>query len=183
MLLIAGCAAGAGVTGTLLLTRGASAPAPAFVPVAPAGGALDAPASTSSEPPPTLGQGQPPAQASLTQANWFYDHERWAEAASRYKTALDGGVDNADVRTDYGNALRFSGQPRLALEQYRIAQQAQPSHEQSLFNQGGLWAFSLHDRARGIAAWQAYLKKFPHGQSADDARKLLKQAQSGQPKP
>ncbi len=129
-----------------------------------------------------LTQGQPPAQAALMLGNWYYDHERWNEAVTHYKTALAGGLDNADVRTDYGNALRFSGQPKQALEQYQLAQKADPSHEQSLFNQGGLWAFSLHDKARGIAAWQAYLKKFPQGQSADDARKLLNDVQSGKRK-
>lgn len=182
MLLIAGCAAGAGVTGTLLLTRQNAAPA--YVPVAP-----DVPASTSGaagaphEPPASLTAGMSPAQSALTLGNWYYDHERWAEAISHYKNAIAGGLDTANVRTDMGNALRFSGEPRAALEQYQIAQRQDPQHEQSLFNQGGLWAFSLHDKARGVAAWKAYLKKFPQGQSAADARKLMKQVQSGSPKP
>ena len=176
MLLIAGCAAGAGVTGTLLFARGDSAPA--YVPVAP-----DTSPVASDEPPPNLTQGMAPAEAQVTLGNWYYDHDRWPEAISHYKNAIAGGMDNPNVRTDMGNALRFSGEPQEALEQYKIAQRQDPQHEQSLFNQGGLWAFSLNDKARGIAIWRAYLKKFPRGGSADAARQLLAQAQSKAEKP
>jgi tetratricopeptide (TPR) repeat protein len=175
LLAIAICAAGAGVTGTLMWARNASPSKSAYVPVAP-----EKAGSTGEvhEPPPMLTQGQAPAQAQLTLGNWYFDHERWNEAASHYKNALAGGLDNANVRTDLGSALRFAGEPKAALEQYQIAQKQDPSHEQSLFNQGGLWAFSLGDKAKGMAAWRAYLQKFPQGQSVAAVRKLMAQVQN-----
>lgn len=97
----------------------------------------------------------------------------------QYEEAIAGGLDNADVRTDLGNCYRFLEQPQKALEQYRRAQKENPQHEQSLFNQGGLFAFSLHDNARAIAKWREYLQRFPHGATVTEARKLIAQAKSG----
>jgi tetratricopeptide (TPR) repeat protein len=117
------------------------------------------------------------AQAALTLGNWHYDLQQWPQAVQQYRVALSNGLDNPNVRTDYGNSLRFAGQPKQALEQYKIAQKQDPSHEQSLFNQGGLWAFSLKDEAKAIVAWRAYLKRFPNGQSAEAARQFIAQHQ------
>ena len=122
-----------------------------------------------------------PAQAALTQGNWRYDHEQWQEAIVQYESAIKKGVDNPDVRTDSGNAYRFAGQPQKALEQYRVAQKQNPRHEQSLFNQGGVYASSLDDSARAVAVWREYLGRFPHGQSVSQARKLIAVAQGNPP--
>lgn len=119
-----------------------------------------------------------PAQAALTKGNWYYDHERWPLAIGNYRQAIAGGFDNADVRTDLGNCYRFSGAPQKALEEYRRAQKQNPQHEQSLFNQGGLYASSLNDLPGAINAWRAYLKKFPQGQSVSAARQLIVQAKA-----
>jgi len=70
-------------------------------------------------------------------------------------------------------------QPQKALDQYRRAQKQNSQHEQSLFNQGGLYAFSLKDDARAIAKWREYLQCFSHGATVAEARKLIAQAKSG----
>jgi uncharacterized protein HemY len=66
--------------------------------------------------------GMTPAQAALTLGNWHYDHKAWPRAIENYRRAMVQGLDNPDVRTDLGSALRFSGEPQKVLEQYRIAQ-------------------------------------------------------------
>lgn len=123
---------------------------------------------------------QTTAQMTLSQGNTLYDARNWSQAALQYEQAIAGGLDNADVRTDLGNCYRFLDQPQKALEQYQRAQKENPQHEQSLFNQGGLYAFSLKDNARAIAKWREYLQRFPQGATVAEARKLIAQAQSGQ---
>jgi tetratricopeptide (TPR) repeat protein len=118
--------------------------------------------------------GMNPGQAALAMANWYYDAQQWPQAIEKYRFALTHGLDSPDVRTDYGNSLRFAGQPQKALEQYNLAQKQDPRHEQSLFNQGGLWEFALGNNAKAVAAWHAYLKRFPQGESADQAREFIK---------
>lgn len=203
-LLIAVCAVGAGVTGTLLWVGSRSptttdAAQSRYIPIAPTTStqssnapaanipsvdetAASAPFSSNSsatqEPPATLTLGMTSAQATLTLGNWYYDHKRWLKAIMQYQKALAGGLDNADIRTDLGNCYRFAEQPQKALEQYRLAQKQNPQHEQSLLNQGGLYAFSFKQPDKAIAIWRKYLQQFPNGQTVAEARQLIAQMQS-----
>jgi len=185
------CALGAGITGTLLWVENRPAPQPkTTAPAAPASAPLlpniplpnaSQPAVPGSEvtqagsqvPPSNLTSGMAPPEAALTLGNWNYDHEKWDEAVENYRAAIAGGVDNPNIRTDLGNALRFSDHPQEALVQYQTAQKQDPTHEQSLFNQGALYAVSLKNPRKGIEMWRAYLKRFPDGGSAKQARDLM----------
>jgi len=129
-------------------------------------------------PPPELTAGQPPAQADRTLGNFYYDHQNWPEAIRYYQSAIKQGSDDSDIRTDLGNAYRFSQRPEDALVQYRLAQQMNPAHEFSLFNQGGLYLEDLHQPQKAIATWRDYLLRFPTGQNVTIARQLLAQAES-----
>ena len=120
------------------------------------------------------------AQITLSQGNTLYDARNWSAAAFQYEQALAGGLDNANVRTDLGNCYRFLGQPQKALAQYQRAQKENLQHEPSLFNQGGLYAFSLKDNTKAIAKWREYIQRFPQGATVAEARQLIAQAQSGQ---
>ncbi len=187
MAIVAALALGAGVMGTLAWMENrapakvASAPiAPAGAPSVPSGAVpvagMDVPVGTPSVPttPPST-VGMTPAEAALTLGNWNYDSHQWPQAIAQYRVAITQGLDNPNVRTDLGNALRFNNQPEKALEQYKIAQKQDPQHEQSLFNQGGLWAITLKNPKKGVAAWNAYLKRFPKGHSANEARQFIAQ--------
>jgi tetratricopeptide (TPR) repeat protein len=129
-------------------------------------------------PPPELTAGQPPAQAARTLGNFYYDHRNWPEAIRLYQAAIKQGADDANTRTDLGNAYRFSQRPDDALVQYQLAQEMDPAHEFSLFNQGGLYLEDLHQPQKAIAAWREYLRRFPTGQAVASARQLLAQAES-----
>jgi len=163
--MVAALALGIGVTGTLLWVE-KRAPQPVAA-------ATAAPSQSAPAPPTTAGMS--PAQAALTLGNYHYDVGQWPQAVAQYRVALANGLDNPNVRTDLGNALRFAGEPQKALEQYLIAQKQDPRHEQSLFNQGGLWAQSLDNRVEAVKAWRTYLKRFPKGQSADAARRFIQE--------
>ena len=79
------------------------------------------------------------------------------------------------MRTDLGNCFRFLGQPQKALEQYETAQRQNPQHENSLFNQAGLFAEVLHDNERAKAAAREFIARFPQSPRAESTRKLIGQ--------
>lgn len=117
--------------------------------------------------------GMSPAAASLALGNWFYDHEAWGKAIEAYGRAISLGLDNPDVRTDLGNALRFSGQPQKALEQYQTARKQNPQHENSLCNMATLYAQVLKNPVNADTAWREYLRLFPNGAKAAAARQFI----------
>jgi len=169
-----------GVTGALL---GATATYLWLLPrLAPTGADATTPAAlvqpATGLPPPELTAGMVPAEADRALGNFYYDRQDWLQAARSYESAIKGGADDPDVRTDLGNAYRFSNRPNDALAQYRRAQELNPNHEFSLFNQGGLFLEDLKDRDQAVAVWTEYLRRFPQGQNVLAAQKLL--AQTGE---
>ncbi len=140
---------------------------------------LGNPDPTTHLPTPELTAGQPPAQADRTLGNFYYDHQNWSQAIRSYESALKQGNDDADIRTDLGNAYRFAGRTDDALTQYNRAQKMNPAHEFSLFNQGGLYLEDLKQPGRAIEIWNQYLTRFPAGRNVDAARQLIAQAQAG----
>ena len=117
------------------------------------------------------------AQAALTQADSNEDQQQWPQAIIAYKQAIAGGLDNPNIRMDLGVAYFRSQQPKLALEQYQAAQKQDPNHENSLYNQGSVYAVSGNS-ARAISLWQEYLKRFPAGGHAAEAKTLIAEVQA-----
>jgi tetratricopeptide (TPR) repeat protein len=113
------------------------------------------------------------ADAAVVRGNMAYDHQQWAEAIREYQDAIAKGLDNADVRTDLGNSFRFSGQPEKALEQYTIAQRQNPQHENSLFNQIGLFMDVTHDPIRAIPICEEFIRRFPNSEKVARAKEQL----------
>ena len=125
-----------------------------------------------------------PADAARTLGNWNYDRQNWPHAIEHYEEAIARGADNADVRTDLGNCFRFLGQTEKALEQYQIAQNQNPQHENSLFNQISLFAQVLHDHERAESVAKDFIARFPQSPRAESARQLvLPRETSGSPLP
>jgi tetratricopeptide (TPR) repeat protein len=115
-------------------------------------------------------------EAAVVLGNFAYDHQRWPEAIRQYEQAIASGADTADVRTDLGNALRFSGQPEKAFEQYTIAQRLNPQHENSLFNQISLFTEVLHEPTRAIPLCQEFIRRFPASNKLPAVKKQLAHA-------
>jgi hypothetical protein len=127
--------------------------------------------SPATEPPDVSQLG--PADAAKILGDWNYDRHNWPHAIEHYQEAIADGADNPDMRTDLGNCFRFIGQPEKALEQYHIAQTEDPMHENSLFNQAGLYAEVLHDDQRALATAREFLKRFPQSDHATAATQLI----------
>ena len=114
----------------------------------------------------------------MTLANWNYDRQNWSHAIEHYQEAISLGRDNPDVRTDLGNCFRFLGQTQKALEQYQTAQKQNPQHENSLYNQAGLFSEVLHDNERAKAVVREFIARFPQSPRAEPAKKLLSQLEA-----
>ena len=118
------------------------------------------------------------ADAAVVRGNQAYDHQQWADAINYYQEAIAKGRDNPDVRTDLGNAFRFSGQPEKALEQYTVAQRQNPQHENSLFNQIGLFMEVMHDPNRAIPVCEEFIRRFPESDKVPRVREQLQIAKN-----
>jgi tetratricopeptide (TPR) repeat protein len=129
---------------------------------------------------PSLDNNLSPTQTAVASGNWYYDRKNWPRAIEAYEKAIALGADNSDVRTDLGNAYRFSDRPQKALEQYEIAQKQNPRHENSLFNQGGLYAFSLNQPEKALEIWREYLARFPQSPNAPKTRELISEVEAPQ---
>ncbi len=129
---------------------------------------------TATTPPAELTTGLAPDKAAVALGNWYEDHKQWAQAVASYTQAINSAQDNPDVRTDLGVAYYEAGQPQNALAQYQAAQQQDPAHENSLFNQGSVYAVT-GNVPKAIDIWRTYLKRFPQGQHVADARQLITQ--------
>jgi tetratricopeptide (TPR) repeat protein len=152
-------AVGAGVTWLIMSQRSPSLQQPrSFAPASSASNQVSALSS---------------ADAAVVRGNMAYDHQQWADAIREYQDAIAKGRDNADVRTDLGNAFRFSGQPEKALEQYAFAQRQNPQHENSLFNQIGLFMEVMHDPIRAIPVCEEFIRRFPNSEKVGDVREKL----------
>ena len=114
-----------------------------------------------------------PSGARSAAGNAAFDHKDWATAVADYTQAITDGDDNPDLRTDLGTAYRNLHQPQQALAQYATAQREDPRHENSLLNQGIVYAFDLHDTAQAASVWRQYLQRFPQGQHVADVRHFL----------
>jgi tetratricopeptide (TPR) repeat protein len=174
--LVGVCGICLGIIGTYFALRTQlQRPAPAIQLESMPGTPDAATAAVSSLPPAGLTNGMAPAQADRTLGNFYYDQSNWAQAIRYYESAIKQGSDDADIRTDLGNAYQFSGQANEALAQYQKAQQMNPQHEYSLFNQGGLYLNKLNSPSKAIEVWNDYLVRFPNGRNVISARQLLAQ--------
>ncbi len=156
-----------GAGGTWVIMRSTAPDHPPAVPRF-----TSAPPSPAATEPPDVSQ-LTPAEAARTLADWNYDRQNWPHAIEHYQEAIARGADNPDVRTDLGNCFRFLGQAQKALEQYELAQKENPQHENSLFNQAGLYAEMLHDDQRALTIAQEFISRFPQSPKAQSAKELI----------
>ena len=172
---VAAFAAGSGVTWYFMPPSKKSGTTPTYViqtPAAPTAVTGEKPLLPAPDAAPLT-----PAQSALELGNANYDRKNWAKAVENYQQALALGMDNPDVRTDLGNAFRFSSEPQKALEQYQIARRENPRHENSLYNMAALYSQVLNDPVHAVTAWREYLQRFPTGEKAGAAREMLGEAE------
>lgn len=118
------------------------------------------------------------SDAAVALGNTAFDQKNWAQAVTDYTQAIALGADTPDIRTDLGTSYRNLHQPQKALGQFTVAQKEDPKHENSLLNQGIIYAFDLGDAPHALALWRSYLQRFPHGQHVADVQNMIVQVQA-----
>ena len=117
-----------------------------------------------------------PSQSAVILGNWYFDHHEWAKATEQYRKAISLGLDNADIRSDLGSALRFDNQLEAAATEYETAQRENPEHENSLFNLATLYLQSLNQPDRAVAVLEQFKAKFPRSGAIPRVDELLEEA-------
>lgn len=101
-----------------------------------------------------LEQNPDDADAWLQLANLSFDLQDWPRAVRGYEAYLERAEPSPDVLSDYGVSLHRVGRSQEALALFDRAQQLQPDHWQSYFNEAVVLAFGLgsFDRAAEVVA-------------------------------
>ena len=124
-----------------------------------------------------------PGEGAVMLGNWYFDHHDWAKATEQYRKAISLGLDNADVRSDLGSALRFNNQPQAAATEYETAQRENPEHENSLFNLATLYLQSLNQPDRAVTLLEEFKARFPRSGAISRVDQLLQEAKNKQVAP
>lgn len=114
-------------------------------------------------------------EAAVALGNLLYDGKRYIEAVPYYQQALAVKRD-ANVSTDLGTALWYSGRADEALAQFAVSLAIEPDHAQTLFNLGIVRSQGKSDYAGAVQAWQLLLEKNPTYDNAAVVRTMIADA-------
>lgn len=105
----------------------------------------------------------------------YFDIGEQRKSVAAYRKALDIDDSDPNVLTDMGVMYRQLGEFSKALENFQAAAEKAPSHAISRLNIGVVYVNDLKDYAKGIAAWEDYLRVEPTGARADSIRGQMEQ--------
>lgn len=111
--------------------------------------------------------------------NDYFDSRQHQKAIDAYGRALAINPNNPDVLTDQGVMYRDTGRFDEAIANFEKANKIDPSHVQSAYNLGVVWANDKHDAARATAAFNKVISIAPSSPQASDARRALADLNKG----
>ncbi len=97
------------------------------------------------------------------------DNPLWAKASTYFARAVAVKATDAPVFGDYAITLFYSGETTAAITAGEKARTLDPTLAQNLFNLGNYYG-AAGDKAKAIAAYQAYLTAAPTGELAQNAK-------------
>jgi cytochrome c-type biogenesis protein CcmH/NrfG len=95
-------------------------------------------------------------------ANLYYDGRQYPEAVKYYQLAAKSQPKNADLLTDLGTSLWYTGDADGAIAEFQKALKYQPDHPGTLFNLGIVRWQGKSDPKGAIEAWEQLLEKNPN---------------------
>jgi len=107
--------------------------------------------------------------------NEYFDSHQPQKAVDAYARALVLKPDDPNVLTDQGVMYRQLGQFDKALATFQKASRLQPSHVQSLFNIGVVYASDMNKPDEAAKAWTKVISLAPGSEQAAQAKQLLSQ--------
>jgi Tfp pilus assembly protein PilF len=94
-------------------------------------------------------------------ANLYYDGRQYQEAAKYYRLAAKSQPKNADLLTDLGTSLWYTGDADGAIAEFQTALKYQPNHPGTLFNLGIVRWQGKSDPKGAVQAWEQLLQTNP----------------------
>jgi tetratricopeptide (TPR) repeat protein len=94
-------------------------------------------------------------------ANLYYDGQQYAEAVKYYQLAVKSQPTNADLLTDLGTSLWYTGDADGAIAEFQKALKYRPAHPGTLFNLGVVRWQGKMDPKGAVQAWEELLQKNP----------------------
>lgn len=95
-------------------------------------------------------------------ANLYYDGRQYPEAVKYYQLAAKSQPKNADLLTDLGTALWYTGDADGAIAEFQTALKYQPDHPGTLFNLGVVRWQGKMDPKGAVQAWEQLLQRNPN---------------------
>ena len=93
--------------------------------------------------------------------NLYYDGRQYSEAIKYYQLAVKSQPENADVLTDLGTSLWYTGDADGAIAEFQKALKYRPDHPGTLFNLGVVRWQGKFDPKRAVQAWEELLRRNP----------------------
>lgn len=120
-------------------------------------------------------------QAWIQLGNDYFDVDQFQKSIDAYGKALALQPNNPDVMTDQGIMYLRMANYEQAAKNFERANQLNPSHVQSLFNLGVVYANHLGKPEKAVEAWTKVIQVAPMSSQAIQARTALQQMQGGAP--
>jgi cytochrome c-type biogenesis protein CcmH/NrfG len=110
-------------------------------------------------------------------ANLYYDGQQYLDAVNFYERALKIQPKNADVITDLGTSLWYTGNADKAISEFQTALKYQPGRASTLFNLGIVRWQGKMDPKGAVQAWKELLSKNPNFPEKQRLQQLIARAQ------
>jgi len=121
----------------------------------------------------TLSSDPKNVKAVIELGNTYFDAERWDDAITWYRRAIELDPKNADASTDLGVSYYYSNKPDLALAQFEKSLAMSPMHTKTLLNKGIVLAFGKQDLKAAATEWQKVVELAPDSPEGQAARRAL----------
>jgi cytochrome c-type biogenesis protein CcmH/NrfG len=109
-------------------------------------------------------------------ANLYFDGRQYPEAVKYYQLAVKSQPENADVLTDLGTSLWYTGDADGAIAKFQKALKYRPDHPGTLFNLGVVrWQGKL-DPKGAVQAWEELLRRNPDYPQKQEVQEYIDRA-------
>jgi Flp pilus assembly protein TadD len=109
-------------------------------------------------------------------ANLYYDGRQYPEAITYYQLAAKKQPNNADLLTDLGTSLWYTGDADGAIAEFQKALKYQPDHPGTLFNLGIVRWQGKSDPKGAVQAWEELLQKNPNYPQKQQLQEYIEKA-------